>query len=381
MVNLRGITWDHPRGYRGLEQATAAFTTLRPDITVHWDRHSLHHFEFHPVDDLVDDYDLIVLDHPSIGAAAESGCLLDLNAYSTQLELDYLAGDIVGRSLETYWYNEGLWALPLDAACQVAVLRPDLLDKIGLPVPRTLDDVRELARHTRIGIGYKGVHSLMVFFTLCANLGDPLFSNLERPNQVVARQTGLRALEIMREILDWCPPEVLEWNSIGLLNAMRDRADIAYCPYVFGFANYGLAGPGQLGFSNIPGVESNTARGSILGGTGLAVSHKCAHPEAALAVAGFVLGREVQIAMTLQHGQPARRSAWLDATVNATFNGFYQRTLATIEQAYVRPRHPGYLTWQWEAGQAMEQFLREPGDPHALLDTLDALYLQARRQR
>lgn len=105
MATLKGITWDHPRGYRGLEIATDAFMRLRPDITVEWDRHSLHHFEFHPVPDLAATYDLIVLDHPCIGDAVSGACLLDLSQFSEALELDNLAQDVVGRSLETYRYE------------------------------------------------------------------------------------------------------------------------------------------------------------------------------------------------------------------------------------------------------------------------------------
>ena len=67
MALLQGITWDHPRGYRGLEAATAAYAAVVPEVRVTWDRHSLHHFESHPIEDLAAKYDLIVLDHPSMG--------------------------------------------------------------------------------------------------------------------------------------------------------------------------------------------------------------------------------------------------------------------------------------------------------------------------
>src|SRR6218665_815817 len=43
----------------------------------------------------------------------------------------------------------------------------------------------------------------------------------------------------------------------------------------------------------------------------------------------------------LADGQPSAREAWADARVNAAWNGFYAQTQATLEQAIVRPRHPG----------------------------------------
>ena len=38
--SLRGITWDHPRGYQPLAENVAAFTALHPEIEVSWSRRS-----------------------------------------------------------------------------------------------------------------------------------------------------------------------------------------------------------------------------------------------------------------------------------------------------------------------------------------------------
>jgi multiple sugar transport system substrate-binding protein len=48
-------------------------------------------------------------------------------------------------------------------------------------------------------------------------------------------------------------------------------------------------------------------------------------------------------------GQPCLRSAWLDSKVNRQWNSFYLDTADTVEQAWVRPRFPGYIKFQTEA--------------------------------
>jgi multiple sugar transport system substrate-binding protein len=56
---LRGLTWDHPRGYVVLDALAAD-----GDSVVRWDRQPLEGFESRPLRTLADGYDLVVIDHP-----------------------------------------------------------------------------------------------------------------------------------------------------------------------------------------------------------------------------------------------------------------------------------------------------------------------------
>jgi multiple sugar transport system substrate-binding protein len=376
MVTLKGITWDHPRGYQGLEAATAAFMALRPDIRIQWERHSLHHFEFHPVPELAHRYDVMIIDHPAMGDAVQAECLLNLDEYAVELELAHLAQDVVGRSLDSYRYGGGLWALPVDAASQTAALRTDLLPP-GTQIPRTWGDVRELAQQTKLAIAYKGVHGFLVLFALCANLGAPPYA--EGEGDTLDLDAGLQSLELMRELLTWCSPEVLDWNAITLLDAMRQRDDLAYCPVVYSYAPYSHAayrggGAGRIRFVDMPGVVQPDPRGSVLGGTGYAIARRSHHVDAAIAFGDFLMHREVQMGMGLHQGQPARRSVWLDPVLNEATVDFYRGTLATLEAAYLRPRHARYLKFQWEGGQLVEGYLRFGGNARQLIEQLDEHY-------
>ncbi|MCR4282955.1 MAG: carbohydrate ABC transporter substrate-binding protein, partial [Bauldia sp.] len=62
-------------------------------------------------------------------------------------------------------------------------------------------------------------------------------------------------------------------------------------------------------------------------------------------------------------GQPSRRSAWHDPEVNAHSGHFYEATAETLERAYVRPRHAGYVAFQSEASALIREGLAD-GTPH-----------------
>ncbi len=72
MIALRGITWDHPRGYQPLA-ASADPYAAEFGVRVTWDRRSLKDFGDAPIDLLAADYDLLIIDHPHMGLAAEAG--------------------------------------------------------------------------------------------------------------------------------------------------------------------------------------------------------------------------------------------------------------------------------------------------------------------
>ena len=238
---LKGLTWDHRRAIEPMIETSAAFHRNYPDIAIDWDVQPLSGFEFRRLDEIVEMYDLVVFDHPHIGHAAEAGLLRPLDHYAPD--------DVfIGPSLATYRWLDRLWAIPVDAACQTACYRPDLLPG---GAPRTWDDVMALGRERRLGAALSGVHAFMTFLTLAANIGDPCRPEPDQP--LVSRDTALRTLSAMRDLAALCPPDALDWNSIALQDAMCARDDVVYCPFVYGFATYGEADRSpRLAFADIP---------------------------------------------------------------------------------------------------------------------------------
>jgi multiple sugar transport system substrate-binding protein len=112
----------------------------------------------------------------------------------------------------------------------------------------------------------------------------------------------------------------------------------------------------------------------VIGGTGLAISAKCAHPDVAFDYAYFTASQDVQRGAYVQSGgQAGHRAAWLDPSVNQTVHGFYRDTLATLDRSWLRPRHQGYLQFQVDGSGTIDRFL-DGGIGAAAARELDRLY-------
>jgi multiple sugar transport system substrate-binding protein len=377
-IKLRGMTWGHRRAIDPLLATKAMFELQHPDIEIEWSSRPLSGFEFTPVPELAREYDLIVLDHPFCGEIAATGCLLPVD--------DVIAaagGDrYVGPSLESYTYAGRCWAVPIDAACQVAVSRPDLLQALDAAPPvdwRELLVLGEKAsrKGLKLAIGLRGVHSLMTFFTLCANLGTPCATDPEQP--LVERDVARQVLDHIRALLAHCPKEALDWNSIELHDVMVARDDLVTCPAVYCYATYAEGDQRKpLRFHDL--AAPNGPAGSTIGGTGLGLSAHRGNDAAKRAYAAFAAAPGVQRLFALHHGQPARREAWSDAEIDTRFGHCYSATLATMEACWTRPRFPGYLGFQAKGGDLIEQHLRGQIGEAMLLDLLQQAFAASGRR-
>jgi multiple sugar transport system substrate-binding protein len=157
MPMLKGMTWDHSRGFDPMVATAAEYARSHPDVQIVWERRSLQAFADVPLEQLASQYDLLVIDHPHVGEASRQGCLLALESTGRQRELATLALQSLGGSHQSYAFEGHQWALAIDAATQVACYRPDLLP---MP-PSTWDQVIQLAKSGKVLWPIKPVDALM----------------------------------------------------------------------------------------------------------------------------------------------------------------------------------------------------------------------------
>lgn len=359
-VNLRGLTWDHPRAFDGLFAETKRFNALDNGVTLEWDIHSLRGFEATPVVETAAQYDLIVLDHPFMGDAEKGGALADLQVHLEPDVLDTLRRSYVGRSFESYEYG-GLWALPIDAASQVAVYRPDLLDGLA---PKSFEEVTELGRRGGLGLSLANPHAFMAYLGIAAALGADISGTGER---LIAEDVALQSLSILREWVRHVPEAAFDWSSIGLLEAMATSGAVSYCPMVFSFNTYAQTpstGRKRLKYCDIPAACGDLAhQRPVLGGTGLAVSASSGNVAAAIDVALHFVGEDAQSRMASDGGQPAHRRVWSPSAA-PTINGTFFLDCAPAQKgAVLRPRWPNYIALQNKAGQLLKDDLAVQNRP------------------
>lgn len=373
-VILRGMTWNHTRGYLPLVAAAQRFSELHPGIEVVWEKRPLRAFEEFPVSRLAADYDLIVIDHPFAGAAARDGSLLPLDAHLPAAFLADQAAGAVGASHASYTWGGRQWALAIDAATPVACWREDLLAAHGLAVPQTWEETVELARRGHVETPAAPINCLMNFYALCVALGEAPGAARAR---VVSPETGRAALARLRELLQAGDPGAWERTPIASFErlAAAENTRVAYCPLAYGYSNYARAGYAahRLAFGEPPQFGGAPLR-TTLGGTGLAVSALRPQRVAALAWAEFAASATVQRAILAPAGgQPGSRTAWLDADNNRLSGDYFTRTLPALERAWMRPRHDGYMEFQERAGPVVQAALRGALADAAALARLDEL--------
>lgn len=372
-LELRGMTWNHTRGYLPMVATAQRFEELNPGVRITWEKRSLKDFEEYPVEVLASQYDFIVLDHPFVGYAAKHGPLLALDEF---LPADFLADQLeqqVGRSHESYHYAGHQWALAIDAASPIAFWRRDLLDRYGLETPRTWNALVELAAAGRVEIPAAPINCLMNFYSLCLAHGEEPFKTEE---YVATESVALAAMVDLQTLVEQCDPDCWERNPIhshNLLSA-KENESIVYCPLAYGYSNYAREGYAEkLLTFGAPPLYGDQPLQTTLGGTGLGLS--ALRPEenraTALAYAEFSLRPETQrTLLTHAGGQPGHRLAWQDPLNNQIAHRYFAQTLSTVDQAFLRPRYYGYTRFQEEGGPILHAGLRRE---HSLSETLEAL--------
>ncbi len=360
MTRLLGMTWDHPRGYDPLV-ACSDIWRARTGVEIVWERRSLQDFESFPVEELARRYDLIVIDHPHVGLVAREGCLRPL-AEEGQ--------DAIGPSLASYRWAGKLWALPIDAATQVQAWRPDLLASPAA----TWDEVMDLARAGRVLVPLRPPHALMALFTLAANAGHACATE---PGTLIDAAAGVAVLERLRSLAAHLDPACFGMDPIAVFERMAGAESRAACvPLVYGYVSYARSGfrARRIAFADLPLPQ---AAGGTLGGTGMAVSAFARAPEAAVAAAAWFASAEAQTGpYAAAGGQPAHLLAWHDAALDAACGGFFSATRRTLERSYVRPRGPGYMTFQGWAGERVNAAL-QGGDLRAAVADLNAAFARS----
>lgn len=372
-VTLKGMTWSDPRGYDPVVAAAAEFSRLQPGVRITWDKRSLQGFESTPVDELAASYDLMVIDHPHVGAVVADGCLLPIDLHADTESLLQLESETVGKSFASYRLDGRQWALPIDAATQVQAIRPDLQ-----PTPvQGWDQVTEAARDGAVLWPLRPPHVLMSFFTLSANLGDPCAVTR---GPLVSRKTGLAVLQALQALADLVDPACRTMDPIAALNALAESPRHRLIPLTYLYAPYSREGyrPHRIAFHNIPAIGPGGPIGSALGGTGIAVSARTAEPAICTRFAVWLASAGVQRGLyAANNGQPGNARAWGDPAVNASAGNAYANTRLTHEAAWLRPRHKGYMAFQEEGSHIVLDAITGRTSHAAALDALDQRFIES----
>jgi multiple sugar transport system substrate-binding protein len=353
---MRGMTWDHPRGYGPLRAYGGGVT---------WDAQPLEDFEAKPLRELAEHYDLLVIDHPGLGAALAGHALLPLDEVFDEADLAGWQATTIGATWRSYTVDGRLWALPIDAATQVSVYRPDRLDR----PPVSWAEVGPVVRAEPSALCLGGPHAMLTLLALAQAPGGA---------ELLAADRAVAALELLRELWPLVDRKVSLGNPIAVHEAMT-AGDLAYCPLAYGYASYARPEPGRhaLAWADAPtGSEDKGFPLSVLGGTGLAVTTRAADRlDQVRAWARGFLDPEVQAGLVPDYaGQPADAIVWAPGPVDRAWGHYYTSTVRSVTHALVRPRYEGWIAVQDAGSEIVRECVTGALSPADAVTEIERLF-------
>jgi multiple sugar transport system substrate-binding protein len=367
LIELKGMTWDHPRGLECLQKSNDLLIE-KCGISITWDARSLLAFGDQHISEFYNDYDLMVIDHPHVPDAVHANAVIGFEDLISASDMDLLAKTSVGQSHHSYLYQGKHWALAIDTAAQVSALRPDMADR----APVFWDEVIAEAKAKRLLWAHKPVDAFSTFATLMAQKGSPI----EASDKYINREVATEVLEFMVELASLVPDFCSSKNPIDIAEILSQSDDYAFGICMYGYSNYSRAGfrKNVLVYDDLPSFDGK-ATGSQLGGAGIAVSSASSDKNAAAKAAVLLSLPDIQ-ATTYGHngGQPGNLVAWKDNKLNEVSANFFRNTLRTLENAWVRPRVLGWPDVQFQSSLVIHKILVEKKFTKSDVEEIASMY-------
>jgi len=374
MIELKGMTWDHSRGYDPMIATSKIFAEKHNnEISIHWDKRSLQAFADRPIEQMVEEYDLMVIDYPHVGEVSAKGLLQMFDVDGYQHKLNLLDKQSVGLSHQSYNIDGHQWALAIDAATQVCCFRQDLISSL----PNSWNDLIDLAKENRVIWPLKPVHAISSFYSIYNNIAEEFNPN---DKNYIQKELGVQTLLMMKQISKYLLDECFTMDPIKTAETLSETEDFFYSPYTYGFSNYSRKAYRKniISYGNVIDLSNKGPSGTHLGGTGIAISKKSKHKDLALEYSFWIAGSDCQqTTFYTSGGQPGNSDAWENYNINLETNNFFKNTRSTLDKAWVRPRHNGYIKFQDESGNIINEYLQSNMSEAKVIDKLTSKYAES----
>ena len=276
-------------------------------------------------------------------------------------------------SHQSYNIDGHQWALAIDAATQVCCFRKDLISSL----PQSWNELSNLAHQNKVLWPLKPVHAISSFYSIYNNITEEF--NPEDKN-FINKEFGIKTLEMMKHITSCLISDCFNMDPIKTAEILSSTDDFYYSPYTYGFSNYSRENFREniLTYGNVIDLSNKGPNGTHLGGTGIAISNKSHHKDLALEYSFWIAGADCQKSIFYKSGgQPGNSIAWENQEINDECNGFFTNTRLTLNQAWIRPRHNGYMKFQDESGEIINEYLQSNTNEDIIIDKLKIMYAES----
>jgi len=349
MIKLRGLTWDHPRGYDSVIAATSIFEKTHPNIQVIWYKRSLKEFGDQPLEEIIKEFDLLMIDHPFVGEAHQNQLLTRLELLLPENYLFEQSELHIGKTFQSYNYNNHQYAIPIDASAQFSAFNNFSLSLHE--IPQTWDQFIEMMAQN--SFSEKVIWPLCPtdfwcsFLTISAQYAGK-YKRVFNPSGIDP-DIALKALILLKTVSENISQESWNINPIQALELMN-KGRYTFAPLLFGYISYSQKGS-PIQFSNALAINSQSPV-SLLGGVGLAISAYAINKKECAEFMQFVLRDEILSGCYIENnGQPSLLSSWNSSVLNKQSKNFFANTMGSMKNAFVRPRISGFNRFQESAAQ------------------------------
>lgn len=293
--------------------------------------------------------------------------------------------------IENATFESGLKALPLWSGVGLLYYRSDLLEKHGEPVPRTWEELEEVA--ARVQSAERSADPRIWGFVFEAAAGEGLTSNtiewltslggtpILDPEGYVALDTpDTRAT--LRRVRNWigqiAPPEVSDMTNEDARRFFQDGRAVFMRNWPYAFAPSQREDSlirGKVGVTTMPGGGAGQGRG-VHGGWYMGVSEHSRHPEIAANLVLHMTSEAEQLHRALFQSQnPTRPALYVNPDVRA-ISDFFEIVYDGLQSAVSRPNaqlRMSYIHVSNVFSQAVHSYLAgEVEDPAPILAELEA---------
>lgn len=270
-----------------------------------------------------------------------------------------------------------LFGLPFGAETSALGYRTDIFEKHGLPVPKTYDDMIELAcliPQLEPGMGglasraASGQHASHAFLLHLAPLGGKIFDDAWNP--VMNSEAGVKAAETLKKIVD-CGPEGAK--SFGQAEALASFLQGKSAMYLDTTAIAGQVNDpsrsqvvGKVAWAPHP---AGVRQASQTGGFGIAIPKNAKNKEAAFLLMQWLTSAATDKKIALAGGNPIRYSTHSDSEVFAKmpWMGEFGVAVQNADPDW-RPIIPVWGKINADLGTQLSKVLTEGLDPKEALD-------------
>lgn len=240
------------------------------------------------------------------------------------------AGMVGGRKGYLPGPTAGLYGLPFGAETSVLAYRRDIFEKHGLQVPKTYDEMLDVACRipdlepgmgglaSRSQSGHQIIHAWLLHL---APLGGRIFD--DQWNPTFNQAPGVRAAETLKKILE-CGPEGGAGQGFGGMKELFLQGKTAMfldSTVVSGEVNDPAKSRivGKVGWAPHP---EGVRRGSQTGGFGIAIPRNSQNKEAAFLLMQWLTSKATDKKIALAGGSPNRKSTFADPEMRRRFPHF-----------------------------------------------------------